>query len=104
MSTALKTRSGFQPGEVVHALSFPYEEGTGSKPRYCVVIARYGKQVEVRGIFSRMRDGRVRIPADIYNNLHHDSFLESSTVTIYVSQVTERIGEVAYDFDPFNDF
>lgn len=104
MSTALKTRSGFQPGDVVHALNFPYEEGTGGKPRYCVVLARYGKQVEVRGIFSNWRRGRVPMPKDSYNGLHHDSFLESRTVTIYVNQVTECIGEVAYDFDPFNDF
>jgi hypothetical protein len=60
--------------------------------------------VRVRGIFSRPGYGRVPIAADYYNGLNHDSHLQAQVVTVHSGQITGRIGEAAYDYDPFEDF
>jgi hypothetical protein len=105
MATAIKTKKGFQPGDIVGVRHFPFEDGTGHKEhRFALVIDHRGKEFRVRGIFSRPGYGRAPIAADYYNGLNHDSHLQARVVTVHAGQITGRIGEAAYDYDPFEDF
>lgn len=86
-----------QPGEIWWA-DVPYEDGTGSKVRPCLVLRSDGQGSDVLKITSQdksHRDDHVRIPTRTWDaNADHDSFLDlTDPIRVAAASFEDRAGE-----------
>jgi hypothetical protein len=103
MATSTFIPGGVHPGAIVLVHRFPFEEDRRqAKSRFAFVSAVNGNAVEVHGIYTHDRAGRVAIRATAENGLHHESFVSPRRVPVRLDQV-RPVGETPIDFDPFGD-